>query len=169
MWKTANMSLRTCVVIKQMQSNPIDWHMSIGECSRIAKVCPSEWVCAHAERAHSATAWWFALLAHSQFVDYGGLHSSVWSIKTGVPQGLILGPLLFIIYMNDINISSQKLSLYYMLTIQLWHSPCVHLPIVMILPLPLSLMLLTKNSQQYQISYRSTDSLWMLRRQNSWF
>ena len=23
MWKTANMSLRTCVVVKQMQSNPI--------------------------------------------------------------------------------------------------------------------------------------------------
>ena len=55
---------------------------------------------------------WFAiyLRGRSQYVDYDGLHSSVRSIKTGVPQGSILGPLLFIIYMNDINISSQKLN-----------------------------------------------------------
>ena len=55
---------------------------------------------------------WFAsyLRGRSQYVDYDGLHSSVRSIKSGVPQGWILGPLLFIIYMNDINISSQKLN-----------------------------------------------------------
>ena len=33
-----------------------------------------------------------------QFVDYDGTKSNITSITTGVPQGSILGPLLFIIY-----------------------------------------------------------------------
>ena len=59
---------------------------------------------------------WFQsyLSDRTQFVTIDGLDSDAKSIKHGVPQGSILGPLLFIIYINDLpNISELvKIVLY---------------------------------------------------------
>ena len=57
------------------------------------------------------------LTARSQYVVFDGKVSETRSIECGVPQGSILGPLLFIISVNDIcNVSPMFLK-YYMLTI----------------------------------------------------
>jgi hypothetical protein len=47
--------------------------------------------------------WFRSYLANrSQFVDIDGHSSILLNIQCGVPQGSILGPLLYLIYVNDI-------------------------------------------------------------------
>ena len=58
---------------------------------------------------------WFEsyLTDRSQYVAYCGVESKVLPIICEVPQGSILGPLLFIIYLNDIcNVSHLFTILY---------------------------------------------------------
>ena len=66
-----------------------------------------------------ANEWFRSCLSNiKQYISINGQESSLASVLYGVPQGLVLGPLLFLIYINDLNQAIKLCKVHHFASLQ---------------------------------------------------